>query len=363
MTAWAAPGQPLADYVIGHVTAVLPERLIHDAYLVVRDGRVAEVGPHTPGLRYDLDGHGAALLPGLVDVHSDVLGTEFRPRPGVEIDAAFALASAGARLRAAGVTTAFHGLAFQQRSIVGMPIDSPNAVRLSAALAEHDDDYVDHRVLHRLDVRCELGRVLLQEQLTAYEARRHSSAPVVSHEDHTPGMGQFADPTTMHQWLVVQERMSQAQAAHHVTRLRAERDLCTDVRDETLTWLRALARAGRIRLYGHDLATRDDIAELADRGGMVAEFPTTMQAARAACDSGMLVVAGAPNVIRGRSHTGNVSAAELVAAGLVLALASDYLPTSMLAMAAITSLWYTPSCEHLRRPPVQGSSVSSTVSR
>ncbi|KRQ18105.1 MULTISPECIES: alpha-D-ribose 1-methylphosphonate 5-triphosphate diphosphatase [Mycobacteriaceae] len=333
MTAWT-PGQPLPDYVIGHVIAVLPERLVDDAHVVVREGKIAEVGPHSPGLRYDLDGRGAALLPGLVDAHSDALGLELRSRPGTEIDATFALASTGSRLRASGVTTVFHGLAFQRRSIVGMPIGSPNASELSAALCERDDDYhVDHRVLHRLDVRCEQGRALLEEQLVAYKARRPAVAPVVSHEDHTPGLGQFADPATMCRWLMIQEGMSETQAASHVTRWRAERERYADVRDETLVWLSTLARAGQIRLFGHDLATGNDIAELADRGGLVAEFPTTMQAAKAARDRDLFVVAGAANVVQGGSHTGNVSAAELVAAGLVHALASDYLPTSMLAAA------------------------------
>jgi alpha-D-ribose 1-methylphosphonate 5-triphosphate diphosphatase len=105
------------------------------------------------------------------------------------------------------------------------------------------------------------------------------------------------------------------------------------VRDRALTWLGDLARAGHIRLFGHDLATPEDVAAAADRGCTVAEFPTTLDAARAARDRGMLVVAGAPNVVRGGSHTGNVSAAELVVAGVADSLASDYLPSSMLPAA------------------------------
>lgn len=254
MPSWAAC-QPPADYTIGHVTAVLPHRVVDDARVVVRDGRVAEVRQHGPGTRYDLDGSGATLLPGLVDVHSDTVYKELRPRLGISLDPSFALTTAGARLRGAGITTAFHGLAFQKRSIVGTPIGSPDAMELSAALANPDDDYVDHRVLHRLDIRCEHGRTLLEKRLLALKADSRTGVPVVSHEDHTPGLGQFADPATMRQWLVADEGMTESQAVDHVTAWRTTRERRIDVRDQTLTWLGELAGAGRIRLFGHDLAS------------------------------------------------------------------------------------------------------------
>ena len=271
-----------------------------------------------------------------------------RPRPGVVLDPSLAIASAGARLRAAGTTTVLHGLAFQERSIVGTAIDSPAASELSEALACTDDRQVDHQVLHRLDVRCEYGRELLEKELepraellsrpadrsgSPAPEGRGAGVPVVSYEDHTPGQGQFADPMTMQRWLVLNEGMSQDDAADHVEWWRSSREKRQGVRDRVLAWLESLARKGLIRLFGHDLATRDDVEAAAALGCSVAEFPTTLEAARAARDQGMLVIAGAPNVVRGRSHTGNVSAAELVSAGLVDGLASDYIPTSLLPSA------------------------------
>ena len=332
MTAWTVGRSP-ADYVIGHVIAVLPDRIVDDARIVVRDGRVAEVGPHPAGAGCDLDGAGATLLPGLVDVHSDAFGKELRPRLGIALDPLFALAAAGARLRAAGVTTAFHGLAFQEQSLVGLPIGSPNALELTDVIASADDHYVDHQVLHRLDVRCRLGAELLERRLGAVKAAADQVVPVVSYEDHTPGMGQFADPATMRQWLVADEGMDEAEAADHIRAVAIRRDQRVDVRESTVARLGELAVRGRIRLFGHDLATPEEVFTLAENGCAVAEFPTTLQAARAAHERGLLVVAGAPNVVRGGSHSGNVAAAELAANGLVHALASDYLPAAMLVAA------------------------------
>ena len=88
-----------------------------------------------------------------------------------------------------------------------------------------------------------------------------------------------------------------------------------------------------IRLLGHDPASAAEIDDLVARGGAVAGFPTTLEAAAAARERGLPVVAGAPNVLRGRSHAGNVSGGELAARGLLTALASDYLPSGLVPAA------------------------------
>ena len=319
---WALDGP--TDYAIGHVRAVLPDAVLDDARVVVREGRIAEVGPHPAGFTADADGGGCWLLPGLIDVHSDVLAREAQPRPGVTLPPEVALDAARDRMRAAGVTTTFHGLAYQSRSAVGLEIGSPRADELAPSL-----DAAGEPALHRLDVRSGTGRALLEQRLAALPRRRLPI--VVSHEDHTPGQGQYADPVTMRRWLENGEGMSPERAHEHVEWWRATRDERLDQRADTLAWLGSLAAAGRIVLFGHDPETAQDAEQLRARGGRVAEFPTTLAAARAARDLGLLVVAGAPNVVRGGSHAGNVSAAALVADGLVDALASDYLPWSLLS--------------------------------
>lgn len=329
-------GRPPADYVLGHVRAVLPDRIVDDARIVVRSGIIEVIEPHPPGGGADVDGRGAMCLPGLVDVHGDAVGRELRPRPGASVPVGFALAAAEGRVRAAGITTAFQGVAFQERSAVGLPIGSPPA--------EHVADTIDAvgssamQILHRVDVRCAVGAAALDSRIAAAGDR----VLVVSHEDHTPGQGQYADPATMHRWMVEGEGMSPEEAATHVEWWRSSRDDRTEVGHRTLAWLGGLARAGRIRLFGHDPATRQDVDELVDRGGAVAEFPTTLEAAAHSRRRGLLVVAGAPNAMRGGSHAGNVSAGELIAAGLVDALASDYLPDAQLG--AVVRLAADGSC-------------------
>jgi len=301
---------------------------VDDARLVVHDGRLAEVGVRPPGFRADLDGGGAWCLPALVDVHTDVLAHERRPRPGADLPLDLAVRTATDRLAAHGVLTAFHGVPFGERTPVGLVAGDPGPGPVLAELRDPVAASAGARVLHRLDVRCRAGLADLEAALAGDVG---DVPPLVSHEDHTPGIGQYADPATMERYLVEREGMPPRDARRHVAAWRAEREDRADVAAEALGRLRELAGAGRVRLAGHDPETRADVEALAARGGAVAEFPTTLEAARAAREHGLHVVAGAPNAVRGASHTANVSARELVARGLVDALASDYVPSSLLA--------------------------------
>lgn len=323
-------GPPPTDYVLGHVSAVLPDRVIDDAVIVVRDGLIAEVAPHPAGVGCDVDGVGLTCLPGLIDVHTDGLERERMPRPGVPLPWDLAVLSFEGKLRAAGVTTAFHGAAFGNS---GSPVSTRSAeagMAMCEAVRERGPALVDHRILHRLDVRCPHGLVALQEQLAR---PRPGPAALVSHEDHTPGQGQYTDRGYYERYLQFHSGLDEEQAREQVDKIVAERDARLPERDQALAWLASQAATGAVRLLGHDPTSAAEIADLAARGGAVAEFPTTIEAAVAAHAQGMPVVAGAPNVLRGGSHSGNVSATELAGRGLTTALASDYLPSALLASA------------------------------
>ena len=331
---WPAGSVP-ADYVLGGVRAVLPGTVIDNARVVVRDGLIAEVGPAPAGSSADLDGRGLLCVPGLIDVHSDALERERAPRPGVLLPWDFAVTSLEGKLSAAGITTVFHGAGFQD-ALAGATTRSVRiAIEVCAAVtsrAAAAAPLVGHRVLYRLDARSPEGAAALAEALDAHPAAAES-LPLVSHEDHTPGQGQYADRAYMERYLAGVNGLSDEEAARRVDELIAERDANRPALERNLAWLGSLALAERIRLVGHDMDSPAAVEALRARGGAVAEFPTTVDAARAARELGLPVVMGAPNVMRGESHSGNVSAAALAELGLVNALASDYLPSGLLAGA------------------------------
>ena len=336
---WPAGTVP-ADYVLGGVRAVLPGAIIDNARVVVRDGLIAEVsavpaGSGAAGSAADLDGAGLLCVPGLIDVHSDALEKERAPRPGVHLPWDFGVTSLEGKMSAAGITTAFHGAGFQDKLSGAMARTVRTAIEVCAAVTGRSLEpapLVGHRILYRLDARSPEGASALAEALEAHPAWAQS-LPLVSHEDHTPGQGQYADRRYMERYVAGSRGLSEAEAERQVDEMIAERDANLPALERNMAWLGSLALAGRIRLVGHDMDSPAAVEALRARGGSVAEFPTTVEAARTARDLGLPIVMGAPNVMRGESHSGNVSAAELVGLGLVTALASDYLPSGLLAGA------------------------------
>jgi alpha-D-ribose 1-methylphosphonate 5-triphosphate diphosphatase len=324
-----------ADYTLGGVRAVLPDAIIDDARVVVRGGLIAEVGPAPAGADADLDGRGLLCLPGLIDVHSDALERERAPRPGVLLPWDFAVISLEGKLHAAGITTVFHGAGFQEKMSGNMARTAETAIEICEAVTARTSDpapLAGNRILYRLDARSPEGAASLAKALDAHPAAAES-LPLVSHEDHTPGQGQYADRRFMERYIASTADLSAEQAAARVDELISERDEHLPTLERNMAWLGELARAGRIRLVGHDMDSPEAVEALRARGGAVAEFPTTVAAARAARDAGFPIVMGAPNVMRGESHSGNVSATALAELGLVDALASDYMPSGLLAGA------------------------------
>lgn len=322
----------MSRLVFTHATAVLPDRVVEDTTLVAEDGVITEIGDGASGAPAEgIDLRGAYLLPGLVDSHSDGLERDLRPRPGAEMDPHFAVTSYEGRARAAGVTTVFHGIGYYDNTFKDRSVEQ--AEMLVGVLTERNSTGVGllhHRLLLRLDARAAGALEALK-----YAVERLSvpgePLPLVSLEDHTPGQGQYADVEAYKKAVSVS--VPEEQIDEHVRQHMDQRASIAWHRDVSIRWLSEQALAGRIRLLAHDAVSDEEVRLRAQQGSAVAEFPTTLEAARAAREIGLLTVAGAPNVLRGGSHSGNVSALELIAEGLVDALSSDYMPSTLLAAA------------------------------
>ncbi|MBL1118133.1 alpha-D-ribose 1-methylphosphonate 5-triphosphate diphosphatase [Streptomyces sp. 110] len=321
--------------VFAHARAVLPDRTVDDALLVVEDGRITDVAPVIPGAvpAGAIDLGGSLLLPGLIDTHSDALEKEQRPRPTVEFEPGFAVLSFEGRVRAAGVTTMHHAVSYQTNADKDRTIE--RSLTLAAAVRERAASgvgLVDHRLLHRLDARDADALDALKDAL-AGQPYTAGVPPLVSYEDHTPGQGQYRNLEAYRAIVQRQEHLSAEDADRFIRHRIDERADSLPQRTRTLAHLGQEARSGRIRLLAHDVESAEELAGVRAAGAAVAEFPTTREAARAAQDAGMPVVAGAPNVLRGGSHSGNVGAEDLIGEGLVDNLSSDYMPSALLAAA------------------------------
>ena len=308
--------------ILENARLVLPDR-VENGWLAVTGGRIAEIGTGRAPER-GLDLGGDFLLPGLVELHTDHLESHYAPRPGVRWHPLGAVLAYDAQIAASGITTVFDSLR------AGTDPDGsglgPELHALAEAIATGRAQAL-FRVEHRTHLRCELPSTDVVETVEAFVARH--PVGLISLMDHTPGQRQFRDIAKYYQYATRGGRSLEAIKAGTARKIEEGRALNAANRPALV----ALAQARGIPLASHDDTTPDDVALSRDERVALAEFPTTRAAAEASHAAGITVMMGAPNLIRGGSHSGNVAAQELAESGLLSILSSDYVPASLLMAA------------------------------
>jgi alpha-D-ribose 1-methylphosphonate 5-triphosphate diphosphatase len=308
------------ELVLGNAKVVLAGGIV-DGWVAARDGIIIEVG-HGAGPRGSLDVSGDLVIPGLIELHTDHLETHLKPRPKVHWPEASAIMAFDAQIAASGITTVFDCIragrdvdyAPQANEIVSV-IDSLSRARDRNML----------RADHRLHLRCELTSDSVLIEADAAMARHR--VDLISLMDHTPGARQF---TSIDAWRTYYggksglpadqlSRLIEDKRAMHARNYKSHRQAIV-----------ALARQRGIVLASHDDTTPAHVDESIIDRVSIAEFPTSIEAARLSNEAGIDVLMGAPNIVRGGSHSGNVAAETLARAGHLDILSSDYVPASLL---------------------------------
>lgn len=293
--------------------------------LKVKNGLICAMDQGITQVPGAMDCHGAYLIPGLVELHTDNLEKHFSPRPGVVWPSHPAVLTHDAHIVSSGITTVFDALS------VGDVVDDSNRLAhlqtLIDALSEtRKADML--RADHLLHLRCEVS---FGETLELFEKLvDHPMLQLVSVMDHTPGQRQFVREDKYRQYYQGKHGLSDAEM-DIFTRKRKESALLHSDRNRKAIVANCQARG--IPLASHDDATLAHVVESAGFDMQIAEFPTTLEAARASHEHGLSVLMGAPNIVRGGSHSGNIAAADLANAGVLDILSSDYYPASMLDAA------------------------------
>lgn len=292
-------------------------------YVVAEGGHIIEVGRgKAPERGHDLGGD--YLMPGLVEVHTDNLEAHFVPRPKVSWDVTSAVMSYDAQIATSGITTVFDSLRIgidEHETKAGM---GAHTCLLADAIAElRGKGHL--RAEHLTHVRCEIPAPGVVAALADFIENR--DVHLISLMDHTPGQRQFRD---IEKYFIYyggktgksEEEMRKVVAARQsvgAARAVVQRPAVVE-----------LARSRNIPLASHDDTTHEEVRQSIAEGVSIAEFPTTIEAASASREAGMATVMGAPNVVRGGSHSGNVAAQTLAAEGVLDILSSDYVPASLL---------------------------------
>ncbi len=311
--------------VLSNATMVLGDEVLRGG-IVLRGGAIADIVPGLIGVGVDVEGD--HIIAGVIDVHTDNLERQVQPRVNARWPSRSAMVAHDAQCAVAGVTTVLDALCLGD---LGFDTERMQTFREGVADLDALSGTGLLRCDHFLHLRCELPAADMLAMLDP--VADHPLVRMVSLMDHSPGVGQYAD-LDRYRALRRKDGLDEAEVDRRIAEIAEQRDRLRGPNRRAL--LARMSHRG-VAIASHDDRTEAEIADNAADGIRISEFPVSMAAAIAARAAGMQVIAGAPNIVRGGSHSGNVAAADLVRAGLVDAFASDYVPAALIEAAFLAA--------------------------
>ena len=322
--------------ILTNARIVLPAGVIDRGWLAVQGDAIAEFGDGQAPERGE-DMHGDLVMPGLVELHTDHLEAHYMPRPKVYWNPVSAVVSYDGQLATSGITTVLDSLRVWREDATD-GTDGEAMTLANAISAARDSGLL--RVDHYLHLRCEVPMPGVVNEAAALFKR--PDVRLASLMDHTPGQRQFRDEDKLRTYYRGKNAgMSEADLDRmFASRIAYQRDFG----ESNYRSLVDMAQRQDTPLASHDDTTLDHVEQAIADGISIAEFPTTIEAAAALHAAGIHVMMGAPNLVRGGSHSGNIATADLAREGLLDILSSDYVPSSLLA-AAVTMPKFVPGID------------------
>jgi alpha-D-ribose 1-methylphosphonate 5-triphosphate diphosphatase len=292
----------------------------HETSLRVAGREIVAVGSDQERGAFGIDAGGLKVLPGIVDLHGDAFERQIMPRPGVDFPVDIALIDSDRQAIANGITTVYHGTTWSWEP--GLR-SADNARRLLEAietlrpqLAADTRFHLRHET-YNLAAESEIEQWLSDGRVDLFAFNDHMNSTIAS-----------LDKPQKRSRMVERTGLSgdafDLLVGHVASR--------ADEVPGSIARLAKIARAANVRMLSHDDESPEMRAAFRAQGVGIAEFPVNEETARAAADGGDAIVFGAPNVVRGGSHTGWTKASDMIAKGLCSVLASDYYyPAQLLA--------------------------------
>ncbi|MEM7800424.1 MAG: alpha-D-ribose 1-methylphosphonate 5-triphosphate diphosphatase, partial [Chloroflexota bacterium] len=308
---------------ISNCRIVCPDRIIERGGLEVAEGVIQAVVEGPPP-RADLDGEGLTCIPGLIDLHGDMVEAKQFPRMTARVPLELAVYELDKELVAAGITTAYAALALQWTEV-----DTNRTLEACRATMEiikkkNQDLMCDHHIHARFEITNPKAGSVLEELIDA------QLVDLVSLMDHTPGQGQVRDVERFIQWQMRFRAEMGRPSDEETIRADVSRLMKTPKAWDAVSSVTSVAHANRLIIASHDDDTPEKVASMRRFGVTISEFPVTLEAAEAAQQAGNFVLMGSPNALRGESTGGNLSVRDAVAAGFVDMLGCDYYSMGLL---------------------------------
>jgi alpha-D-ribose 1-methylphosphonate 5-triphosphate diphosphatase len=293
---------------------------IRETSLQIAGGKISAVDSDHGRGSFGLDASDLKVLPGIVDLHGDAFERQMMPRPGVDFPVDVALIDSDRQAVANGITTVYHATTWSWEP--GLR-SADNARRLLEAieslrpqLAADTRFHLRHETFN-LDAEAEIGQWLSDGRIDLFAFNDHMDSTVAS-----------LDKPQKRARMVERCGVSSEEFDRLVARVLSRGDEVP----ESIARLAGAARSANVRMLSHDDASPAMRKAFRAQGVAIAEFPVNEETAREAAEAGDYIVFGAPNVVRGGSHTGWTKASDMIAKGLCSILASDYYyPAQLLA--------------------------------
>lgn len=305
---------------------VTPDEIIEDKTLLIDKDRIVSICDKIAGVKKEIDAHGGYVMPGFIDVHSDKIEQFVYPRPTARFPFELALKECEKELLQLGITTIYHSFSLYKDELLGKsPLRTKENVLEMAELIA-DIHKRRHLIHHRFHLRIEIDNIEAYD--IAKEMMERGLVHEISFMDHTPGQGQYRSLEVYHDTLDKYHGMeNEGMTFDEVLKYHKDKDMLSF---EQLKELADMAHEKNITVASHDDDTAEKLKINQSLGVDISEFPITEDAAKIAHNMGFYTVAGAPNILLGGSHSGNMSAADAIVHGCADILCSDYFPQAIL---------------------------------
>ncbi|AWP27117.1 phosphonate metabolism protein PhnM [Paenibacillus sp. Cedars] len=315
-------------YLITGGKIITEEAILEGFDLLIAGNRIEKVvkqGEFNPDETIQvIDAEGGYISPGFIDLHSDYIEHMAAPRPTSLMDFHLSVRETEKELITHGITTMYHSLSlFKDTEYAYKPIRETENVKQLIDIIDKTH-HSKHLVRHRFHARLEIDNVEEIANLKAFIAEK--KVHLLSFMDHTPGQGQYRNLEIYRATVKGYSNKSDEEIAQILERHQQKEKLTIDGIRE----LAQFAREHQITIASHDDDSLEKLELVQSFGAVISEFPITLEIALKAKENGMFTIAGAPNVLLGGSHSGNLSAPEAIRAGSIDILCSDYYPAALL---------------------------------
>ena len=315
-------------YLITNGQIITPVGILAGYEILIEHDRIKQIAKREAISResFDvvIDANGGYITPGFVDIHTDYIEQIAAPRPRVLMDFDLALKETEKIVVNQGITTMFHSLSLYKGGEFGQKaIRMLENVDKFAKLIENTHTS-QHLIRHRFHARLEIDNIEAVPYLKRYIEQKQ--VQLISFMDHTPGQGQYRDLEIYREAMKGHNHLTDEEVAqvmkNHETKERLTFKGLKEIAD--------LAKASNVAVASHDDDELAKIDLVKHFHTSISEFPITIEVAQKAKASGLYTVAGAPNVLLGGSHSGNLSAIDAIKEEVIDILCSDYYPASLL---------------------------------